>query len=327
MDGMRRLIRFTASGLYTYIPDLYSWLGARSTGGSDKAEYCYGMWLKHLTFAQANGMERMPKVFAELGPGDSLGTCICALLSGVEKCYALDVKSYHGNANNLAIFDKLLNMFENRIKRPTKGWPDFDLHLDEELFPKHILTDERLNESLNPKRVNHIRQSVLNLGSNQENPMIEYITPWYATEKINTESVDMLLSHSVMEHVDNIEFVYNTTFKWLKDGGWYSHQVDFTCHGLSDHWNGYRTYSEIVWKLIMGKRLFLINRVPVSQHLSQLRALGSEPRCCMKNMRQDGVQRDSFAQKWRSLSDDDAYCAGLFVQGQKTVAPKSEMSE
>lgn len=317
MDGIKKFLRFTATGLATCIPGLYTWLGARSTGGSDKAEYCYGIWMKHLTLARANGMDKIPQVFAELGPGDSLGTCMCALLSGVEKCYALDVKAYEGNVHNIEIFDKLLTLFKQRAKRPTKGWPDYDEYLGDYLFPSHILTDEILSASLDPERVERIRQSVINLGKCVENTMIEYITPWYETANIKTGSVDMLLSHSVMEHVDNVDFVYQTSFKWIKAGGWYSHQVDFTCHGLSDHWNGYRTYSEATWKLILGRRLFLINRLPASHHLSRLEALAIEPACCMINKRQDGVPRERFARKWRSLSDDDVCGSGLFVQGRK----------
>ena len=59
-------------------------------------------------------METTFGTVAELGPGDSLGTGIAALLSGVEKYYALDVKPYFNNAINLEMFDRLLELFQRR---------------------------------------------------------------------------------------------------------------------------------------------------------------------------------------------------------------------
>src|SRR5436305_1646470 len=110
-------------GAATYIPGLYK-IRKERTGGTDTAAYCYGVWLKHLTLLWANGMHTIPDTVAELGPGDSLGTGLAALLSGANHYYALDVVYYANTPRNLMIFDQLVNLFQRRTGRPSKGWPD-----------------------------------------------------------------------------------------------------------------------------------------------------------------------------------------------------------
>ena len=55
----------------------------RGTGGTGSARYCYSIWLRHLLLAHAGGMRGLPSTLAELGPGDSVGVGLAALISGV----------------------------------------------------------------------------------------------------------------------------------------------------------------------------------------------------------------------------------------------------
>ena len=59
---------------------------AKGTGGSISASYCYSVWLRHLVTTAGCGLNCNPRTVAELGPGDSLGVGLAALLSGAEKC-------------------------------------------------------------------------------------------------------------------------------------------------------------------------------------------------------------------------------------------------
>ncbi len=81
------------SGLASWLP---GYDVARTTGGTDSARYCYSVWLRHLVLAASSGRLQagVPRIVAELGPGDSVGIGIAALLSGAERYYALDLLPY-----------------------------------------------------------------------------------------------------------------------------------------------------------------------------------------------------------------------------------------
>src|SRR5438309_1847591 len=84
-----------AKGLLTYIPPANAARQRRaSTGGTGSARYCYSVWMKHLTTVQHRGFRIGGSVIAELGPGDTLGTGIAALLSGADRYIALDRVRY-----------------------------------------------------------------------------------------------------------------------------------------------------------------------------------------------------------------------------------------
>ena len=64
-------IKALLSGLSTHIPG-YDHEG--STGGTDSARYCYSVWLRHLVLGtRSAAVKSIPRVVAELGPGDSIG--------------------------------------------------------------------------------------------------------------------------------------------------------------------------------------------------------------------------------------------------------------
>src|SRR5262245_49632118 len=75
---------------------------AKGTGGSCEARYCYSIWMRHLIAAQSGGLDPNPATVAELGPGDSLGVGITALLTGAKRYFALDVVPHASAAHNLA---------------------------------------------------------------------------------------------------------------------------------------------------------------------------------------------------------------------------------
>ena len=81
-----------------------------ATGGSTYSRYCYSTWLRHLILLHKY-KKNIPAAVAELGPGDSVGTGIAALLSGCEKYIALDILL------NIINYKKGTGLHQNQIAK------------------------------------------------------------------------------------------------------------------------------------------------------------------------------------------------------------------
>jgi hypothetical protein len=305
-----------ARGLLSYVPALNDVLPSKTGGHTDSASYCYGVWMKHLTLLHAHGFTGVPRTMAELGPGESLGVGLCALLSGSSHYVGLDVIAHSNPARNQAILDDLIPLFEERAANPDKGWPEFNSYLDERLFPGHILTEHFLDLALESARIEAIRRAVT-APSPQDRITAEYKAPWFDPRVVEEGSVDLVISHSVLEHVVDLAGTYKALYQWVAPGGWMSHQIDFKSHGLSARWNGYRTCSDRLWEVTLGRRPFMINRQPASVHLRLMQEAGFRVVTHQKYMRKDGIRREELAPRWSDMSDDDLNCSGMYVIATK----------
>jgi predicted SAM-dependent methyltransferase len=301
-----------ARGLLTYVPGIHDLLPSKAEGQTTSARYCYDLWIRHLTLLHAHGYRGTPGTVAELGPGETLGVGICALLSGADHYVGLDVVAHSNAAKNQQILEKLVPLFETRIPSMRKGWPDFSEYLDERRFPSQLLTDDILAQSLRPKRVDNIRRALTDAWF--LNPItVDYKAPWTDPHVIDENSVDLIISASVLEHVVDLPGTYRALYKWLKPGGWMAHQIDLKAHGMTRRWNGFRTCSEGIWKLAHGRRPYSINRYPASVHLQMMRDAGFRLVTEQKLLRDDGIRREELAPRWADISDEDLNCSALYV--------------
>ncbi len=313
------------SGAISYLPGGNAWLferrkRKRKVAGTLNARYCYSVWLRHLCLANRHGVTKgVPATVAELGPGNSLGTGVAALLSGVSTYYAFDLVDHTANENNLRIFDELVSLFLNREPIPDrKQFPQIVTELESYDFPSNIVTDERLEGALDEKRLAEIREDLIHIGDKKWTPKyITYVVPWNRAEVIRPSSVDMLFSMSVLEHVDELESTYRSMFQWLKSGGFMSHEIDFKCHGHADKWNGHWAYSDLAWRLIRGNRPFLLNREPHSTHLRLLKENHFELVADVKKQARSGIRREELAARFRNMSDDDLNTYNAFILSRK----------
>ena len=300
-------------GMLTWVPGLQrAFFDPSAGGGTGSAAYCYNVWLKHLTLLWHHGMREMPGTVVELGPGASIGTGVATLLSGAERYVAIDAVPHMRAEANAAVLRELVRMFEERAPRPSAGYPPFDHLLDARLFPSHILDDARLARSLDPDRLDRIDHAVRALSLGQPDPMIEYHT-WSTLRPVADGEADLVFSHVVMNQVDDLEGVYERCGRWVKPGGWMSHQLDMTSLGTADEWNGHLAYSDLAWKIIVGHRPYFVNREPLASHLALIEANGFEVVHLIRGRMEGGISREELAPRFRGISDDDLATQTGFV--------------
>jgi len=307
-------------GIATMVPGAYRLAARKRGGGTGSADYCYAVWLKHLTLLWQSGLRTMPVSVAEIGPGDSLGVGLAALLSGASRFYALDVVAYSNVEKNLKMLDELVERFSKRAPQPIKGWPDFDVYLDSTRFPSHILTDGLLAKKLDPHRISAIREALLHPGRDGK-IVVRQVAPWTDAGAIEKSSIDLIYSHSVLEHVVDVPTAFRCCASWLRQDGWMSHQVDFTSHGVTKAWNGHWQYPEWLWKIIVGGRPFLINRHSASAQIRMLEDAGFETVMQMRNHRGDGMPRTELSAPWKNMANEEVMCSDLFFQARKKGQP------
>ena len=324
MIKLRRLV-FNAATLVpgvATIPFVKRHLERRviGTGGTNSARYCYSVWLRHLVRAARSGLNSNPSRIAELGPGDSLGTGMAALLSGADKYLALDFVRHTDLKGNLPILDGLVTLFRNRSDIPGDDeFPGLFPRLADYTFPGDLLTHRRLERALGDANIGNIRNALTQ--SSSPNPVVDYVAPWLGSAKQGADGVDMIMSQAVLEHVDELDDVYGAMRAWLAPGGFMSHQVDFTSHGWSDTWNGHWGYSGLTWRLIRGRDSWLINREPYSTHKRKMEEHGFEIVCEDVLRKDSGVSRSQLANRFRDMTDSDLTTAGIFVQARLRPGP------
>jgi SAM-dependent methyltransferase len=150
--------------------------------------------------------------------------------------------------------------------------------------------------------------------------MIQYRAPWSTAGAVEQETLDLVFSQATLEHVDGLPEVYRAMYDWLKPGGFMSHQIDFKCHNSASEWNGHWAYSNFMWKLVRGKDVWLINRLPYSTHVELMEKAGFRIVGEQLVRRASGVKRRQLASQFRSIPDSDLTTTDAFVQAVKMVS-------
>jgi SAM-dependent methyltransferase len=264
------------------------------------AEYCYSIFLRNVALLGKAGLTRLPDVIAELGPGSSFGTGFAALIAGARKYYALDLSDHSNQTSNLQIFDELVPLFRKQASIPTSGahsliFPDLASYE----FPAMLSLDR---DFLSEARLQAIRNDIVA----GERKFFEVAAPWADSNIVSPASVDWIFSHSVMEHVEDLDGTYRSMAQWLKPGAVASHLIDFDSHGLTNEWNGHWKIGERLWTILQGKRPYLLNRQWYGVHTRLAAENGFTVRSERRNKRFDGLIRDQFDSRFQGMSNEDA---------------------
>lgn len=302
-----------AKGLLTFaFPNLTLRRGAFHT---ESARYCYGVFLRHLVLLHEAGAAPRLGAVAELGPGNSLGTGLAALVAGAERYYGLDAVAHHRPQRLAPVFEELVALFAARAPIPgPEEFPDLKPALADHRFPAHILGQAALGRALAPDRLARLRADLA-----RPDGAVRYAAPWTRAACVPPASLDWVFSQAVMEHVADIGEIYRHCRGWLGPGGVMSHQIDFKCHGTAAAWNGHWAYSDFVWRLMVGGRPYHINRAPLSAHVAAMEAEGFHVLGRRRHPGAGGIARARLAARFQSLSDADLETAGAFVVARRAA--------
>jgi SAM-dependent methyltransferase len=147
---------------------------------------------------------------------------------------------------------------------------------------------------------------------------IEYVVPWHGSDRIEENSLDLIFSQAVMEHVNDLHTAYQTMYKWLKPGGVISHQIDFKSHEMTEEWYGHWFIGEKIWDFLLRGRKYPINRMPYSAHIKRIEDSGFEIKNIVavkkKNNFKDRIPMLNEVQ----FTDEDMEISGALIQAVKT---------
>lgn len=272
--------------------------------------------MRHLSMLRKHAPGHRLARVAELGPGDSIGIGLCALLTGSDRYLALDAKPYGSPANRHRILEEMSAWLAGDQAIPGQDeFPGVRPILEQAFRPSTITTLPTRD------RIQLIAEALERLGrvtDNRQGMGISYLAPW-STEALlrHRDDPDLVYSQAVLEHVDDLETTYKALGHKLKPGALMSHTIDFTCHGIADSWFGHWKIGKRSWRIIRGRRPYLINRMPCSYHHRLLQANGFEIVHEERKMAEPLPMSD-VAEDLRPLfSPDDLGTAGTYLLVRK----------
>ena len=201
-------------GVSTYFSEPFRKNVETSDEARKLARFCYAVWFRNLSiFQDLKDSNEIPSVFAELGPGNSLGVGLTALLTGVSKYYALDINRFWNPTINTKIFNELSQLFENNVQIPTnEEFPQFRTHPFRVGYP--VVNPAAISSDGWQQRKTSIERSISDEDMNVANSSIKSIVPWKDRVNEFENTIDLLTSQDSMEHVENIVDTYGAMWKY-----------------------------------------------------------------------------------------------------------------
>ena len=295
--------RLVLGGLKSYLPVRLS--SYKGTGGTVTSAYCYSVWLRHLSIIKRSIPDFRAEVMVELGPGDSIGMGIAALLTGATRYVGLDVLEHANTEGNLRILDELAVLFREHARIPDeKAFPRQFPRLKDYAYPD-FLDQETINQRLTEGYLAGLRRAIREPGSD---PRVRYLAPW-TPASVDPGSANLVISQVTLQDMDHTQSRDDLRANlaimagWLCKGGVMSHQVDFSCPGGTP-WNHHWQFSDFTWRLVRGNRPYYVNRAPFSEYKSLFNEYGFDV-VGVEPVTREGLKRTQVAPRFQKLPDED----------------------
>ncbi len=314
------LFKQILAGLLTQIPPFRDYLLRKyyqNTGGTANAEYCLVVWAKHLDKLLRKGWKQEGSTVYELGPGDSLGVGIMAVLSGVSSYKAVDVLSYNVIANTQRVLQQFRELLQSGKPVPDnkKVKPVFET--TQEVI-ENLLAGMRRDEGIEEK-FEKIAEDLEHLFDPGYHPhYIRYVPLNDYLSSEEPESIDLIFSQSMLEYVDDVPQAVRLMRRYLRSGGWISHEVDLGSMRTSAKWDGHWAYPDWLWKVMRGKRPFFINRNTAIDYRNLMDPkLWSDTEFHPFRKKPETVKR-KLAPRFRKLDEETLSTSSIYFIARKT---------
>jgi hypothetical protein len=260
-----KLVKAIVKGLLTFIPGINSLLDKRkskSVHSCSDAEFCYTLWLSLLVYLRENKIDASLKNIGEIGNGGSLGVGFCALLTGSQTYYSLQINDKINIRKNQKLLEEIITLFKNRTPISQKYY-QINIKIKDHAFPEDLIftafsEDQvlRLREEIN----NELFQSKL----------IRIINKWENSPPLG---LNFIFSRAVMEHVRNPYEVYKAIKFHLNDSSYMMHDIELHSHGITNKTDGHFQISSLIWSIVYGKRSYFLNRWDLPEHITAINEL------------------------------------------------------
>ena len=278
------------------------------------------VWLRHVRMCEQAGVVPKPGTFLEVGPGDSVGTGMCALLSGFEQYIAVDVIDHVQWDVSADHITALAKVFRERSPLPADDaiegvLPPLNDRSIPDPWPWSSLSLVDDSEIL--RRVSAIRDSVSSKGSSG---VLSFRSPWSRT-MVEASSVDWVFSHVALQDMAAtdqepvLQEALGTFHSWMRPGALMTHQIDLSCPG-GHPWNHHWAWSKLDWKLIRGKRPYYVNGLPLSRYMELMGDLGFDTRV-VHTLEVPGLTSEQVAESHKRLPGGDYSAASAFIIATK----------
>jgi len=263
------MLKAIGKGLITFLPGVAELLDNRkkkSRHSSSNAEFAYSLWLSVLVFLKENNIEANLNRIGEIGNGGSLGVAFCAILAGSQRYYDLEFYDNINVSEQLRLLEKIALLFQN--KTPIRKYDSINIKIKNYDFPVDYVLPDREQTIL----IEQLRRDIVQGFTNSR--LIRIIDNWESAPSL---ALDFVFSRAVMEHVKNPSEVYASIYNHLKNNSYMLHDIELHSHGVSKQIDGHLQIKPFWWRLIVGKRPFLMNRWSFGVHLDEVKKQGFLP--------------------------------------------------
>lgn len=278
------------------------------------AQRAYFNFLTHVKGAAQAGLRWPVNTVSEFGVGESFGIAFCSLLAGAKCFHGFDLLAHMNPATQFDLLTELLELFIARAPAiNNNGSIAFE-------FPKSVISDDVIDHEMLKMRFNDIRKELDKLADIGHSKTLRYNAPYDITPRVgDIGSSNLLISTATLEHVSDIEGVYNLFYELLSQGGVMSHSIDFKSHGFTKlyngkkHWNGHWLMTEAEWREISKNHTYSINRLPCSDHLKLIIKAHFNLILIRKRIDESELNWQDLALRWQWMTAEDLGCSGLHV--------------